>query len=77
MANKKSMSEDRTGPLLMNMDDVVESGNRMSEMYQGGEDSDKDSTKRAKPRRKPTPPLKRMAGGKVSSGYKCSHNRLY
>ena len=77
MPNKKSMSGDRTGPLLMDMDDVVESGNRMSEMYQDGEDADKNSTKRAKPRSKPKPPLKRMAGGKVSSGYKCSHNRLY
>ncbi len=71
------MSEDRTGPPLMDMDDVVDTANRMSKMYQDGEDADKNSTKRAKPRSKPKPPLKRMAGGKVSSGYKCSHNRLY
>ncbi len=77
MPNKKSMSEDRTGPPLMDMDDVVDTANRMSKMYQDGEDADKNSKKRAKPRSKPKPPLKRMAGGKVSSGYKCSHNRLY
>jgi len=80
----KEMREDYTSMPEMDME-VINSANRTSKMEAEADKklmevlSDKESREMNKTSKKMSggKVTYRKAGGKVSSGYKCSHNRLY
>ena len=79
----KGMTEDSTSMPERDMGDVIKSANRTSKMEaEAGKKLMEVSSDKKKSLGKLPPKVRnkmgyKKKGGKVSSGYKCSHNRLY